>query len=191
MFHAHIHKLVRDSLHQDINDMKTNLARLRGLSDDEKTENALLRSRIDEQSQLIMMLKRRADEANTTAQTLERINVELVDFRNNAVEGLESQIRKYNLLDERFMQLASNHEAMIQIKDEYKAQNTVLKAENRRLQDANKQLFSPMIEQHRAELFELRTSLETTTRKKDDAESRCRLVLIYRSVVRNEEFIIN
>lgn len=159
--------------------MKTNLAKLRGLSEDEKTENALLRSRIDEQSQLIMMLKRRSDEATTNAQTLERINSELVEFRENAVQGLEEQMRKYNLLDERFMHLASNHEAMIQIKDEYKLQNAALRADNRRLQDANKSLFSPMIEQRNAAIAALEKILDSTTKEKVDAESRCRLVLVY------------
>jgi len=159
--------------------MKTNLAKLRGLSEDEKTENALLRSRIDEQSQLIMILKRRSDEATTTAKTLERVNSELIEFRENAVLGLEAQMRKYNLLDERFMQLASNHEAMIQIKDEYKLQNAALRAENLRLQEANKHQFSPVIEQQNATIAALETLLDSTTKEKQEAESRCRLVLMY------------
>ncbi|KAK2180302.1 hypothetical protein NP493_451g01015 [Ridgeia piscesae] len=83
-------------------------------------------------------------------------------------------MRKYNLLDERFMQLASNHEAMIQIKDEYKLQNAALRAENLRLQEANKHQFSPVIEQQNATIAALETLLDSTTKEKQEAESRCR-----------------
>lgn len=102
----------------------------------------MLRSRIDEQSQLIMILKNRADEAIVRTQTLEKINSELVEFRENATEKLNHEIRKFNLLDKRFSELADNHEEMIKFKDEYKRVNTELRAENERLRDENRKLFS-------------------------------------------------
>lgn len=118
------------------------LSKLKGLSRDDKTENAMLRSRIDEQSQLIMILKARADEAIIRTQTLEKINAELTDFRENASDNLNHEIRKFNLLDKRFNDLASNHEELIKYKDEYKRVNIELRQENDRLRDENRKLFS-------------------------------------------------
>ncbi|XP_053373901.1 coiled-coil domain-containing protein 89-like [Mercenaria mercenaria] len=120
----------------------TTLSKLKGLSKDDKTENAMLRSRIDEQSQLIMILKNRADEAFTRISTLERINKELTEFRDNAQENINHEIRKFNILDKRFNDLASNHEEMIKYKDEYKRVNIELRQENERLKDENARLFS-------------------------------------------------
>ena len=119
-----------------------NLSKLKGLAKDDKTENAMLRSRIDEQSQLIMILKNRADEAIIRTQTLEKINSELVEFRENSVENLNHEIRKFNILDKRFNDLAENHEELIKYKDEYKRVNTELRAENSKLRDENAKLFS-------------------------------------------------
>lgn len=66
---------------QDMSTIQENLAKLKGLKDDDKTETALLRSRIDEQSQLIMILKQRTDEAVQRARTLEARNEELNTVR--------------------------------------------------------------------------------------------------------------
>lgn len=125
----------------------SHLSKLKGLTKDDKTENAMLRSRIDEQSQLIMILKTRADEAFTRVQTLERINQELTEFRENAQENINHEIRKFNLLDKRFNDLASNHEEMIKIKDEYKRVNSELRKENEKLKDENARLFSKAIQE--------------------------------------------
>jgi chromosome segregation ATPase len=121
------------------------LSKLKGLAKDDKTENAMLRSRIDEQSQLIMILKNRADEAFSRTSTLERINKELTEFRDNAQENINHEIRKFNILDKRFNDLASNHEEMIKYKDEYKRVNVELRQENERLKDENARLFSKAI----------------------------------------------
>jgi len=121
------------------------LSKLKGLAKDDKTENAMLRSRIDEQSQLIMILKNRADEAITRIQTLEKINTELVSFRDNAKEQLDHEIRKFKLLDGRFNDLASNHEELIKYKDEYKRVNIELRRENDLLREDNSRLFSQAI----------------------------------------------
>ena len=121
------------------------MSKLKGLAKDDKTENAMLRSRIDEQSQLIMILKNRADEAITRIQTLEKINTELVSFRDNAKEQLDQEIRKFKLLDGRFNDLASNHEELIKYKDEYKRVNIELRRENELLREDNARLFSQAI----------------------------------------------
>ena len=73
-----IHRIVL----QDMEDMQTNLGKLKALSEDDKLENTKLRSRIDEQCQLIMVLKQKADDGTIKVQTLDRMNKELSDFRD-------------------------------------------------------------------------------------------------------------
>ena len=135
--------------------METNLAKLKNLPLDDKSQNALLRSRIDEQSQLIMILKQRTDEAVLKSQTLERINKELEDFRESAQEQLQLEFQKYRILDNRFDDLANNHEELIKFKDEYKRQNAHLRQENERLNTENKALFSSAIEEKNIAVQEL------------------------------------
>ncbi|KAK3103512.1 hypothetical protein FSP39_019780 [Pinctada imbricata] len=127
---------------QDMADMQNSLEKLKNLSKDDKTENAMLRSRIDEQSQLIMILKKRADEVTSKTSTIERINKELIEFRDNAKEMLDAEMRKNDMLNQRFDELAHNHEEMIKFKDEYKRSNQELRLENSRLREENSKLFS-------------------------------------------------
>ena len=154
--------------------MQTNLAKLRALSEDDKTENAMLRSRINEQSQLIMILKQRSDEATLSLQTLERINKELEDFRDGAENELDMQLKKYNMLDARFNDLAGNHEEMIKIKDEYKARNIELMKENARLKDDNAKLFSKAIEERDHKIQELDKSVLALRNHCANLENRCK-----------------
>ena len=135
------------------------MAKLRALSEDDKTENAMLRSRITEQSQLIMILKQRADEATLSLSSLEKVNAELLNFRENAEEELKSQLKKFNILDDRFMELASNHEEMIRIKDEYKNRNKDLMKENAKLKEDNARLFSKAIEDRNEMIAQLEKNI--------------------------------
>lgn len=153
-------------------DMQTNLAKLRALSEDDKTENAMLRSRINDQSQLIMILKQRADEATLSLNTLEKTNRELVEFRENAEEEFHRQLKKYDILDARFMELASNHEEMIQIKDEYKSRNSQLMKENAALKEDNARLFSQAIEDRNAKISNLEKDLAKVRSQCADLENR-------------------
>ena len=82
---------------------------------DDKSENALLRSRIDEQSQLIMILKRRSDDAVLANRSLEKVKQELEKLKISSAEETEAANKKYNMLESRFADLASNHEEMIQV----------------------------------------------------------------------------
>ena len=66
-------------------EMRENLSKFKALSEDDKMENAKLRSRIDEQCQLIMILKQKADDGTVKIQTLERINKEMSDFRDQVI----------------------------------------------------------------------------------------------------------
>ena len=138
-----------------MSDMQNSLEKLKNLAKDDKTENALLRSRIDEQSQLIMILKQRADEVTSKTSTIERINKELLEFRDNAKEMLDSEIRKNDLLSKRFDELAYNHEEIIKYKDEYKRCNQELRQENARLRDENSRLFSGALLEKDEQISEL------------------------------------
>jgi len=86
-----------------------------GLSEKERSENALLRSRIDEQSQLIMILKQRSDESLATARASDARCSDLEDQRLQLKQDLELTIKRCNMLDTRFNDLASNHQQMIEV----------------------------------------------------------------------------
>ncbi|MBN3326412.1 CCD89 protein, partial [Atractosteus spatula] len=118
----------------EMDDVHTALEKLRGLSQDDKTESALLRSRIDEQSSLICILKQRADEMLLRCQALERINSELETLREDVHKELENERKRSSQLEQRFLDLAANHQELINFKDEYKRQKAELKEENERLQ---------------------------------------------------------
>jgi len=104
-------------LGDDLGDLASTQCTLnhRGLSDDERSENALLRSRIDEQSHLIMILKQRSDEAMQTADSLNKRNTLLEDESEQISNNLTVQMRRYDVLESRFNDLASNHRQMIEV----------------------------------------------------------------------------
>ncbi|KAM9484654.1 coiled-coil domain-containing protein 89 isoform 2-T2 [Salvelinus alpinus] len=125
-----------------MDDVHKSLEKLRGLSLDERTESGMLRSRIDEQSSLICILKQRADDMLLRCQALERINSELEDLRADVQTELDKEKKRSMQLEQRFMDLAANHQELIHFKDEYKRQNAKLKQENERLREENEKLFS-------------------------------------------------
>ncbi|XP_054830642.1 coiled-coil domain-containing protein 89 [Eublepharis macularius] len=131
------------------------LGKLQGLPDGEKGEKAMLRSRIHEQSQLICILKKRADDNLMRCKTLEQLNTELQELRTADALRLESQTRRIQQLEDRFMDLAANHEDMIHFKDEHKRQNMQLREENRRLRQENLSLFNQPLKEKEAELNHL------------------------------------
>jgi hypothetical protein len=88
----------------------------RGISEGERSENALLRSRIDEQSQLIMILKQRSDDSLAVAKAAEKRCSDLEAQRQQMEQDLELTIKRCNMLDARFNDLASNHQQMIQVR---------------------------------------------------------------------------
>ncbi|XP_061485607.1 coiled-coil domain-containing protein 89 [Rhineura floridana] len=141
------------------------LEKLQGLSDGEKGEKALLRSRLHEQSQLICILKKRADDQLLRCKALEQINTELEEQRMADALRLDSQTRRVQQLEERFMDLAANHEDMIHFKDEHKRQNMQLREENRRLRQENQSLFSPSLKQKEAELVQLTSEFKRLSKE--------------------------
>ena len=168
------------TIFQDMQEMQENLAKLKALKADDKTEAAMLRSRIDEQSKLIMILKQRADEEIIRAQTLDRINKELTDFRENADSMLKNEIRKFTLLEGRFHSLAANHEEMIKFKDEYKRVNQELREENARLKNENARLFSKAIQEKDARILELEKKFVIIKQENTNMEAKLRFVLCFK-----------
>ncbi|XP_060622955.2 coiled-coil domain-containing protein 89 [Anolis sagrei] len=136
------------------------LEKLQSLTSEEKGEKAMLRARIHEQSQLICILKKRADEHLLRCKTLEQINTELEEMRMANALQLETQTRRIQQLEERFMDLASNHEDMIHFKDEHKRQNVLLREENQRLRQENQNLFSQPLKEREAELEQVTSELK-------------------------------
>ena len=140
--------------------MKTNLQKLKALSKDDLTENAMLRSRIDQQSELICILKQRADELLRKTMALESERSELKKSRQDTLELLQNESRKFSVLEKRFTVLNSNHEEMIVLKDEYKTQNKKLSKENDLLQKENKELFARAVQERDEQITKLRQQLE-------------------------------
>ncbi|XP_076467232.1 coiled-coil domain-containing protein 89-like [Babylonia areolata] len=168
-----LRQMVSDS-HQDMQEMQDSLAKLRGLKEDDKTEAAMLRSRIDEQSKLIMILKQRADEEIIRAQTLDRVNKELTEFREHADDMLKNEVRKFTQLEHRFHTLATNHEEMIKFKDEYKRVNQELREENARLKNDNARLFSKAVQEKDARILELEKKFATIKQENSNIEAKFR-----------------
>ncbi|XP_014672970.1 PREDICTED: coiled-coil domain-containing protein 89-like isoform X2 [Priapulus caudatus] len=126
-------------------------------------DQALL-TRIDDQSQLITILKKRADEACQRVQCLESLVKELRIEKQQLETRMRDEVAKVGMLEKRFHQLASNHEELITIKDEYKASNEEIRKENVQLLEENTKLFSTAVMERDGQLLALRgefQSLET------------------------------
>ncbi|KAL4656627.1 coiled-coil domain-containing protein 89 [Arapaima gigas] len=161
-------KMIRDTK-QDMDDVHVALEKLRSLSEEDKSEAAALRSRIDEQSSLICILKRRADEMLQRCQALERINAELEELQEEVQKELEDERKRSSQLEQRFADLAANHQMLIDFKEEYKRQNAQLTEENQRLRDENESLFCQELQEKEAVVLKLTQEL------KDLAEQHKRL----------------
>lgn len=87
---------------------------------------------------------------------------------------LQNEIRKCNLLDQRFNTLACNHEEMIRIKDEYKRINQDLREENDRLKNENSKLFSKAIAEKDSAIHTLETRCAALNEKFHSTEQKHR-----------------
>lgn len=147
-------------------DMKINLEKLKALSKEDLTENAMLRSRIDQQAELICILKQRSDESLKKSLKLDKEIQELREIREETLTTLQTETRKYNVLQKRFNVLNKNHEEMIVIKDDYKAKNEKLRRENEKLSHENKLLFAETVQKRDNEIKQLRDEI-------NQLQSRC------------------
>ncbi|MGH0138552.1 UNVERIFIED_CONTAM: hypothetical protein FKN15_038818 [Acipenser sinensis] len=163
-------RIIAHIVKQEIDEVQHALDKLRALSQDDQTENTLLRSRIDEQSQLICILKQRADEMVLRCQALDRINAELENMREDVLCELKIERDRSTQLEDRFMDLAANHQQIIKFKDEYKTQNAELKEENERLRNENESLFCEVLQQKEQRIVELTGEVKRMTEQYKDLE---------------------
>ncbi|XP_040004946.1 coiled-coil domain-containing protein 89 isoform X2 [Xiphias gladius] len=131
---------------EHMDSIQKSVDKLLSLSAEDTTESEKLRSRIDEQSSLICILKQRADELLLRSQALQKINTELEARVTDCQKELDSERKKAELLEKRFMDLAANNQAIIAFMDEYKNQNAQLKIENKQLQSENDTIFSQKLQ---------------------------------------------
>lgn len=148
-----------------MDDVHQALEKLQGLSQAERTEAGMLRSRIDEQSSLICMLKQKADETLLRHQALERVNTELQNLQVSMQTELQKEREKSEQLEQRFMDLATNHRELINFKDEYKCKNAQLMEENKRLREENAKLFSKELQEKEESIRKLSQELNHLTEK--------------------------
>lgn len=154
--------------------MQKSLEKLRSLSVDDATETGMLRSRIDEQSSLICMLKQRADEVLLRCQALQQINTKLEGRLTDCQKELDSERKKAELLERRFMDLAANNQAIIAFMDEHKNQNAQLKLENKQLQSENDTLFSQKLQDKEVFVQKLMQDIKQLTEKYTNKENEYR-----------------
>lgn len=125
-----------------------------------------LRSRIEEQGQLICFLKQRADEELLKSRALKAENEQLLTYRDESRETINELQKHSEQIEKRFDDLASNHEEMIKIKDEYKSRCKGLIDENMKLEKENANVTSAKLKEKSQEIVELR-----------DAVNNCRVII--------------
>jgi len=128
-------------------------------------ELELLRSRVEEQGKLICFLKRRTDDQLDDNKNLSGQYEKLQELKEETDEDLENLRTHCAMLENRFDELAENHDEMIKIKDEYKSRCKDLQVQNKRLAQENKELFSAEICRKENELIEIKKQLDIEREK--------------------------
>ncbi|NXH70992.1 CCD89 protein, partial [Hydrobates tethys] len=142
-------------------------------SPEEKSEKALLHSRLEQQHRLICILKKKADDARKRCKGLEQLNVELEKLRTEDAVKIKTQTQQIQRLEGRFMDLANNHEKMIQFKDEHKKRHMQLWEENKRLRQENETLFSQTVREKEAEVLQLAAQARKLLQQLDSLQEKC------------------
>ncbi|NWW28020.1 CCD89 protein, partial [Falcunculus frontatus] len=120
-----------------------------------RSEEALLLSHLEQHHHLISMLKKKEDDTHECCRQLEQLNMELEKLRAEDAVKIETQTQRIQYLEERFMDLAKNHEKMIQFKNEHKKRHMQLWEENKRLRQDREALFSQAVREKEAEVLRL------------------------------------
>ncbi|KFQ76955.1 Coiled-coil domain-containing protein 89, partial [Phoenicopterus ruber ruber] len=140
---------------------------------EEKSEKALLHSRLEQQHHLICILKKKADDARIRCRGLEQQNVELEKLRTEDAVKMKSQTQRIQHLERRFMDLANNHEKMIQFKDEHRKRHMQLWEENKRLRQDNEALVSQTVREKEAEVLQLAAQARMLSQQLDSLQKKC------------------
>ncbi|XP_048151147.1 coiled-coil domain-containing protein 89 [Corvus hawaiiensis] len=125
-------------------------------SSKERSEEALLLSHLEQHHHhLISMLKKKEGDTHERCRDLEQLNMELEKLRAEDAVKIKTQTQRIQNLEERFMDLAKNHEKMIQFKNEHKKRHMQLWEENRRLWQDREALFSQAVREKEDEVLRL------------------------------------
>ncbi|NXN25248.1 CCD89 protein, partial [Nycticryphes semicollaris] len=158
---------------KDMEDLTKGLEELCESPREEKSGKALLHSRLEQQHHLICILKKKADDVHKRCRDLEQLNVELEKLRTEDAEKMKTQTQRIQQLEERFKELANNHEKMIQFKNEHRKQHMQLLEENKRLQQENKVLFSQSVKEKEAEVLQLVVQARKLSQQLDTLQEKC------------------
>ncbi|NXU93836.1 CCD89 protein, partial [Xiphorhynchus elegans] len=121
----------------------------------ERSEKVLLLSHLEQQHYLISVLTKKADDTQKRCRALEQLNMELEKLRTEDALKIKTQTLQIQHLEGRFMDLANNHEKMIQFKNEHRKRHMQLWEENKRLRQENEALFSQAVREKEAEVLQL------------------------------------
>ncbi|NXB09931.1 CCD89 protein, partial [Cnemophilus loriae] len=124
-------------------------------SSKKRSEEVLLLSHLEQHHHLISVLKKKADDTHERCRDLEQLNMELEKLRAEDALKIKTQTQRIQYLEERFTDLAKNHEKMIQFKNEHKKRHMQLWEENKRLQQDREALFSQAVKEKEAEVLRL------------------------------------
>lgn len=124
-------------------------------SSKEWSEEALLVSHLEQHHHLISALKKKVDDTHERCRDLEQLNTELEKLRVEDAAKIKSQTQRIQYLEARFMDLAENHEKMIQFKNEHKKRHMQLWEENKCLRQDREALFSQAVREKEAEVLQL------------------------------------
>ncbi|KFV46576.1 Coiled-coil domain-containing protein 89, partial [Tyto alba] len=139
---------------------------------EEKSEKTLLRSPLEQQHHLICILKKKADDACKCCRGLEQLNTELEKLRTEDAVKMKTQTQRLQHLEGRFMDLANNHEKMIQFKNEHRKRHMQLWEENKRLQQEHEALFSQTVREKEAEVLQLTAQARKLTQQLDTLQEK-------------------
>ncbi|NWT83605.1 CCD89 protein, partial [Lanius ludovicianus] len=124
-------------------------------SSKEKSEEALLLSHLEQHHHLSSVLKKKDDDTHKRCRDLEQLNMELEKMRAEDAMKIKTQTQRIQTLEKRFMDLAKNHEKMIQFKNEHKKRHMQLWEENKRLRQDREALFSQAVREKEDEVLRL------------------------------------
>ncbi|NXI02219.1 CCD89 protein, partial [Pachycephala philippinensis] len=124
-------------------------------SSKERSEEALPLSHLEQHHHFIAILKKKEDDTHERCRDLEQLNMELEKLRAEDAVKIKTQTQRIQYLEGRFMDLAKNHEKMIQFKNEHKKRHMQLWEENKRLRQDREALFSQAVREKEAEVLQL------------------------------------
>lgn len=158
---------------KDLEDLPKGLEELHESLKEKNSEKALLHSCLEQQHHLICILKKKADDARKRCRDLEQLNMELEKLRTEDAVKMKTQSKRIQQLEERFMDLANNHEKMIQFKNEHRKHNVQLLEENKRLRQENEVLFSQTVREKEADVLQLTAQARKLSQQLDSLQEKC------------------